>query len=79
MTLPDTAVGPLPDELLTELRRQIESRSGRQIDGLSVGVTPCGGLVLRGRARSYFAKQMAQHTAARLTGRIVIANRIEVV
>jgi hypothetical protein len=36
------------------------------------------GVVLRGHAATYYVKQLAQHTAARLTGLPVLANDIEV-
>lgn len=37
-----------------------------------------GQLVLRGRARSYHVKQLAQHEVMALTGRQILGNRIEV-
>jgi len=37
-----------------------------------------GGLVLRGRAQSYYAKQLAQHAVREATGLPIAANEIEV-
>ena len=37
-----------------------------------------GGLVLRGRARTYYAKQLAQHAVMEATGFPILANKIEV-
>ena len=37
------------------------------------------GLVLRGKARSYYAKQLAQHTVMTATTAPIMANDIEVV
>jgi hypothetical protein len=36
------------------------------------------GLVLRGRASTYYAKQIAQHAAMETTGLPILANEIEV-
>lgn len=36
------------------------------------------GLVLRGRAATYYAKQIAQHAAMEATGLPILANEIEV-
>jgi hypothetical protein len=37
-----------------------------------------GGLVLLGRARTYYAKQLAQHAVMEATGLPILANKIEV-
>ncbi len=36
------------------------------------------GLILRGHASTYYAKQMAQHVAVQVSGLPVVANEIEV-
>jgi hypothetical protein len=41
-------------------------------------VVGAGGLVLRGRARTYYAKQLAQHAVMEATGLPILANKIEV-
>ncbi len=37
-----------------------------------------GGLILRGRARTYYAKQLAQETVMRFTDLPILANEIDV-
>ncbi len=37
-----------------------------------------GGIVLRGRARTYYAKQLAQHAVMRATDVAILRNEIEV-
>jgi hypothetical protein len=60
-----------------QLEAILLQRSGRQIRGLRVRVDP-GGLVLQGRATTYYAKQLAQHAAMQVTGLPIMANEIEV-
>jgi hypothetical protein len=36
------------------------------------------GLILRGKARSYYAKQLAQHTVMKMTSMPILANEIQV-
>jgi len=38
-----------------------------------------GGLILRGLARTYHAKQLAQHAAQSMTRLAIVANQIEIV
>lgn len=69
----------IADHLLQE--DQLESlmlrRLGNRIRGLQVQVY-AGGLILRGRAATYHAKQLAQHAAMELSTLPIIANDIEV-
>jgi len=60
-----------------QLANQIHSRMGRRIRDFRVFVQDAG-LVLRGQSNTFFAKQMAQHTAMQVTGLQVLANEIEV-
>lgn len=59
------------------LAERVLSRTGRRVSGLSVEVAD-GAVVLRGVARSYHVKQLAQHGArevlpdARLLNAIVV-------
>ncbi len=46
--------------MLRELEEQINERTGRRVRNLSVELRP-GRVVLRGRADSYYVKQLAQH------------------
>lgn len=55
----------------------ILSRLGGRMRGLEV-VSQGNGLVLRGHAATYHAKQLAQHAAREVTGLPVLANEIEV-
>jgi hypothetical protein len=68
-------------ELRPTLAHQIQtallSRVGRYVRDLEVFVAD-GGVILRGLAFTYYAKQLAQHEAVRITGLSVVANEIEV-
>jgi hypothetical protein len=68
----------LPDELSRRLLRAIESRVGRCLLDFAVCAVRDQGLILSGRTHRFFAKQVAQHVAARITGLCVYANRIAV-
>ena len=59
------------------LESVIQNRSGRQVHELRV-VLHAGGVILRGQARTFYAKQLAQHAAMDITGLPVLANEIEV-
>jgi hypothetical protein len=59
------------------LESVIQKRSGRQVHDLRVAFVE-GGLILRGQARTFYAKQLAQHAAMEITGLLVQANEIEV-
>jgi hypothetical protein len=50
----------LPSERCAELARHILDRTGRRVHGLRVEVRD-ERVVLRGRASSYYVKQLAQH------------------
>jgi hypothetical protein len=69
---------PLPDELARQLLRVIESRVGRCIADFKVYSWSGRGLIVSGRTHRFFAKQVAQHVAAQVTGLCVFANRIAV-
>jgi hypothetical protein len=66
--------GPAALELL---EAQVQSRLGGQVRGLRL-VAAGQGLILRGRARSYYAKQLAQHAVMAATELRILANEIEV-
>jgi hypothetical protein len=55
----------------------MQRRLGTQVRGLRVQVLP-DGLILRGRAATYYAKQLAQHAAMELATTPILANEIEV-
>ena len=66
------------DGLCERFRQSAESRVGRRFGGLRIEVAGGGGIVLHGVADSFYAKLMAQHVAASLTGLPVLANHIRV-
>lgn|GEM_PF-866215 len=69
-----TAAGEIP----TPLDGLVGAMLDRRIRDLRI-VIRGGGIVLRGRACSYHAKQLAQHAAMSVTDLPILANEIEVV
>jgi hypothetical protein len=61
-----------------QLGAQVQFRLGGRVRGLVV-VAVEKGLVLRGRAATYYAKQLAQHAVMEATDMPIVANEIEVV
>jgi hypothetical protein len=59
------------------LEAALHTRLGGRVSNLQVIVHDAG-VVLRGRASTYYAKQLAQHAAMELAGLNVLANDIEV-
>jgi hypothetical protein len=59
------------------LETLIERRLGTRIHNLRVKVRSMG-LVLEGRAATYYAKQLAQHAAMEIAALPILANDIEV-
>jgi hypothetical protein len=59
------------------LADHVRHRIGGQVRDLIIESHPAG-LVLRGRARTYYAKQLAQHAVMDATGTFIISNDIEV-
>jgi hypothetical protein len=64
-------------ESLARLEEHVRSRLGGRVQELKV-VFMEDGLVLRGYARAYYAKQLAQHALMETTGLPIRANEIEV-
>ena len=78
MPLLETASSAYPDDTeLDQLRIQVHSRVGCSLDFFEIEDHP-DGLILRGRARRYYDKQMAQVVAYQLSGLLILANDIEV-
>ncbi len=71
-----TAEVPTDPEIAT-LEAQLRSRLRGQVSGLRVQARD-GGLVLEGRSRTYYAKQLAQHGVMRSSRLPILANDIEV-
>jgi hypothetical protein len=63
--------------LQTELERCIHSRTGRRIRNLDIELQP-ERIVLRGRAATYYLKQLAQHGVRDLFPQICLENAIVV-
>ena len=61
----------------TELEAHIQCRLGGRISEFRVVVADKG-LILRGHARTYYAKQLAQHAVMEATALPILANEIEV-
>ena len=62
----------------TELEGIVKVRLHGRVRDFGIIAEP-EGLFLRGRARSYYAKQLAQHTVMEVTAMRIVANDIEVV
>jgi hypothetical protein len=62
---------------LAQLEAQIQGHLCGRLVSLQLSLRE-EGLVLRGRARTYYAKQLAQHAAMRATKIPIRANEIEV-
>lgn len=65
----------ITDRVRTEVERQVQARTGRQIRDLSIefGLER---VVLRGRAASFYAKQLAQHGVRDVLPQVVLENAI---
>jgi hypothetical protein len=61
----------------TRLETRVQSCLGARVSWLRIDVQD-NGVVLRGHARTYYAKQLAQHAVMTLTRLPILANEIEV-
>jgi len=61
----------------TELETRVLYRLTGRIRDFQVVVTESG-LILRGRCRTYYAKQLVQHAVMEASERPILANEIEV-
>ncbi len=77
LSMPTGFCQPTQDEL-TVLESLVENRLSGQLHGFQLSATN-GGLVLRGRTRSYYGKQLAQHAVMEATALPILANEIEIV
>lgn len=68
--------GTSPKDIEAMIKSQIRCRLGQGVKGLSVDVRD-DRLVLSGRAPSYYAKQLAQHVAMKVSP-LPLANEIDV-
>lgn len=74
---PDIACSWPPSEVAAALRAAIEKRLGRRVRGLDVEILPAG-VILRGQATSYHAKQLAQQALLAVHPGPLLANEISV-
>ena len=61
----------------TQIEAHIQSQLNGRIYGLRL-LRETEGLVLRGRSRTYYVKQLAQHAVMAATDLPILANEIEV-
>jgi hypothetical protein len=62
---------------LPRLEAHVQSRLSGRVQGFQL-LSGELGLILRGRARTYYAKQLAQHAVMEATPVPIVANQIEV-
>jgi hypothetical protein len=62
---------------VARLEALIQDHSGRRVRDLRIAIQD-GGLVLWGQARTYYAKQLAQHAAMAVAKLPIRANQIQV-
>jgi osmotically-inducible protein OsmY len=62
---------------IARLEAVVSARLGRRVGDFRV-LAQDGGLVLQGRARTYYAKQLAQHAVMDVTAARILANEIQV-
>ena len=65
------------DELAHRVTVRLQNRLGGQLRDLRVTIQS-DGLILQGRVRTYYGKQLAQHVAMEESGQAIAANEIEV-
>jgi hypothetical protein len=61
----------------TELEAHVQCRLGREVHNFLLVVTD-DGLILRGHAHTYYAKQLAEQLVMEATALPILANEIEV-
>lgn len=73
-----TSSPPLTSAEIADLEIQVRRQLSRRIQGLCV-LRKDGGLVLQGQVRSYYLRQLAQHSLMSSCDLSLLANEIEVV
>ena len=74
---PEHGIDPRTANGATELEAHVQCRLSGQVRNFRLVVVD-GGLVLRGHARTYYAKQLAQQAIMSATVLPILANEIEV-
>jgi hypothetical protein len=72
-----TAAQATPAGEVSELELQVQSRLRGRVRDFRI-VSSVRGVILRGRALSYYTKQLAQHAVMEMTWLPILANEIEV-
>jgi hypothetical protein len=67
----------ISSDAVQQIAAQLQMRLGKDVRNLRV-IPHAEGLILLGRADTYYAKQLAQHLAMEISGRAIQANEIEV-
>jgi len=73
----EESIFPTPSPELERLQAHIQGRLGGRVRNLRLLLRD-NGLVLQGRTRTYYAKQLAQHAVMQVTEYLIQANEIEV-
>lgn len=71
-------VEPMPDQSPVNWERVVKSQLTGHVRGFQV-IVESHGLVLRGTAQTFYAKQLAQHLVMKLSDVPIAANEIDVV
>jgi len=74
----DNSVTSMPLPELKQLEAQVNARLGGRVRNLRLLLRD-EGVILKGRARTYYAKQLAQHAVMQVADYLIHANEIEVV
>jgi hypothetical protein len=64
-------------QLLAELERHVNTRTSRRVRNLAIELVP-EAVILRGRASTYYVKQLAQQGVRDLLPQVRLENAIEV-
>jgi hypothetical protein len=68
---------PAPSHGASDLEARVQSRLSGRVRDFRLVMAP-EGLILRGRACTYYAKQLAQHAVMKAVKLPILANEIEV-
>lgn len=67
----------LPQDLAERIEAAVQTRTGGRIRGLQVRVKD-GGIVISGRATTYYTKQLVTHAAMEAGDELLVMNQVEV-
>ena len=67
----------LPQDLAEKIELAVQTRTGGRIRGLQVRVED-GGIVISGRAPTYYTKQLVTHAAMEAGDELLVTNQVEV-